>query len=496
MKPKKNASQAAAPRPAKHKNHISPDGKWETMSIRGLLKYRPSGVYFGRSRYKGKLLFGSLETTDYTQACARLPKYIEVWKKEFDVEKDQKGKEKKEPTTWQEAAGIYHEQLWHHAKIGDYMFASVECIYTAVRRIASYWPSIEGRAVRDVERDEFLKFFAEARSGEGRFVARVREKGRRPVKGDFRGGKQGDIAYNLMVKVGKEIIEIAQKRDFKKGLAPFDSPLEDFRRVSDSRKISEMPTDDEWAAILTALEIPPKQNRGQHPKLRRLCAEFMAMTGARICEVIGPSYNHHKDDAPHPGFRWKDMRTGYNIITCAKKRGDKKWMERQVPWIDGTRELMSEIRAILYKGNDNALVFEGIRKGGLKAPLKLAIAKCGLQKKFQHFTQHKIRHLFATKCIEIPEFTWKALAEYLGHDDGGILAARLYSHLRKELGCELASKVSYRKKPASTVVSQISGGASSAAPSAPAKVMIGGQEFTFQEVCQMASQYHATAQPS
>jgi hypothetical protein len=41
--------------------------------------------------------------------------------------------------------------------------------------------------------------------------------------------------------------------------------------------------------------------------------------------------------------------------------------------------------------------------------------------------------------------TWKALAEWLGHEDGGILAANTYSCLRKEHSFEMASRLGKKK---------------------------------------------------
>jgi site-specific recombinase XerD len=158
--------------------------------------------------------------------------------------------------------------------------------------------------------------------------------------------------------------------------------------------------------------------------------------------------NPHPNDQTHPGFRWKDMKEGYNVITCAKKRGEKKLQTRNVPWIDGAEELMQRIREKLHykdKNNENGLVFEGIGKKGIKKALRSAIQRCGLTEKLSRFSPHKIRHLFGTKCTEAG-CSWKFIGECLGHDDGGILAAKLYSHLRKESSVDEAKKVSYRKK--------------------------------------------------
>jgi integrase len=48
-----------------------------------------------------------------------------------------------------------------------------------------------------------------------------------------------------------------------------------------------------------------------------------------------------------------------------------------------------------------------------------------------HVRVHDLRHLFATRCIEagvdVP-----TVAKWLGHSDGGVLAMKVYGHLRDD----------------------------------------------------------------
>ena len=48
-----------------------------------------------------------------------------------------------------------------------------------------------------------------------------------------------------------------------------------------------------------------------------------------------------------------------------------------------------------------------------------------------HVRVHDLRHLFATRCIEagvdVP-----TVAKWLGHSDGGVLAMKIYGHLRDD----------------------------------------------------------------
>jgi site-specific recombinase XerD len=53
-----------------------------------------------------------------------------------------------------------------------------------------------------------------------------------------------------------------------------------------------------------------------------------------------------------------------------------------------------------------------------------------------------LRHLFATRCVEsgidIP-----TVARWLGHSDGGMLALKIYGHLRREHSQSMAAKVTF-----------------------------------------------------
>jgi integrase len=59
-----------------------------------------------------------------------------------------------------------------------------------------------------------------------------------------------------------------------------------------------------------------------------------------------------------------------------------------------------------------------------------------------HVRVHDLRHFFATTCIEqgvdIP-----TVAKWLGHQDGGALAMRVYGHLRDEHSKEQASRLRF-----------------------------------------------------
>jgi integrase len=78
-----------------------------------------------------------------------------------------------------------------------------------------------------------------------------------------------------------------------------------------------------------------------------------------------------------------------------------------------------------------------------------------------HISQHDLRHLFATQCIEagvdVP-----TVSRWLGHSDGGALAMRVYGHLRREHSATMAQRVTFTR-PAPGQVLQLQLGISQGA---------------------------------
>ena len=66
-------------------------------------------------------------------------------------------------------------------------------------------------------------------------------------------------------------------------------------------------------------------------------------------------------------------------------------------------------------------------------------------------THHDLRHLFATRCIEsgvdIP-----TVSRWLGHQDGGALAMKVYGHLRDHHSVSMAQRVTFGRVNASNVI--------------------------------------------
>ena len=76
-----------------------------------------------------------------------------------------------------------------------------------------------------------------------------------------------------------------------------------------------------------------------------------------------------------------------------------------------------------------------------KEALERACARLGIRRQ----TPHMLRHFFACECVDqgVP---WNVLAEWLGHIDGGILAARTYADVRRGVSESYADSFAIGRK--------------------------------------------------
>ena len=70
------------------------------------------------------------------------------------------------------------------------------------------------------------------------------------------------------------------------------------------------------------------------------------------------------------------------------------------------------------------------------------------------FGHHALRHFFCSNAIEAG-VDFKAIGGWLGHKDGGVLAAKTYGHLRNEHSAAMAQRMTFDamdEKPAVNIV--------------------------------------------
>lgn len=166
-----------------------------------------------------------------------------------------------------------------------------------------------------------------------------------------------------------------------------------------------LPTPEEFDKLLAALDVAIMGNSG-------LIVRFLACTGLRINEARN--------------LKWENVASNH-----IKVPGDvaKNGKPRTIPFIHGTREVVSALRLIAT--NEYVLP----QKTCYRA-MRYACHLLGIPR----FTHHAFRHLFASRCIQsgvdIP-----TVAKWLGHCDNGALLLRTYCHLLDEHSVEMAKRV-------------------------------------------------------
>ncbi|WP_394699583.1 tyrosine-type recombinase/integrase [uncultured Desulfobacter sp.] len=132
--------------------------------------------------------------------------------------------------------------------------------------------------------------------------------------------------------------------------------------------------------------------------------EFLAYSGVRI------------DEARHiTGYHIEESR----IRIAGGATGTKNHESRYVPIIPAMSGLIKRINPE-----------SGRPLFALKSPREALTNACK-RLNIPHVRIHDLRHFFATTCIE-SGIDFATVGKWLGHKDGGILAARTYGHIRDD----------------------------------------------------------------
>jgi integrase len=149
------------------------------------------------------------------------------------------------------------------------------------------------------------------------------------------------------------------------------------------------------------------------------------------------------------GFR-KTEAANITLADCDFDNGQirvrvtKNGKPRSVPMIPDMQALLQRIKSE-RPGTQPGDIVMTVRK--CQKAMDNAAKKVGMPR----ITHHDLRHLFATRCIEsgvdIP-----TVSRWLGHQDGGALAMKVYGHLRDHHSVAMAQKVTFSKATANNII--------------------------------------------
>jgi integrase len=229
-----------------------------------------------------------------------------------------------------------------------------------------------------------------------------------------RGASVAARTFNKELETLNHVIRYA--RDVKGIL--LDNPAEKVRNRKAAITTIGIPSKEQFRGIVAELRKEPQAVRSGAATF----AEFLAYSGLRLGEGREA--------------RWRDVNFELNtLLVTGGETGTKSHEDRTIPLFPALRRLLEAMRrerSDIAK-DDRIFRFKDIRQA-----LGSACQRAGLPR----FSHHALRHFFCSNAIEAG-VDFKAIAGWLGHKDGGVLAAKTYGHLRNEHSAAMAQRMTF-----------------------------------------------------
>ena len=175
------------------------------------------------------------------------------------------------------------------------------------------------------------------------------------------------------------------------------NPAQGLKRLKPIQAKRDLPTIEDFAKIVEDIASQKKRSS----KATAATVRFLAATGLRISEA--------------QGLRWGDIEDKVLVVRTAKNDDI-----RRVPLTNSAKQVLDELRSILPTGAQDPVL-------PIKSP-RIALENACERLGSPHLRVHDLRHIFATRCIE-GGVDLPTIASWLGHKDGGVLAAKTYGHI-------------------------------------------------------------------
>jgi len=228
-----------------------------------------------------------------------------------------------------------------------------------------------------------------------------------------RGGEVSARTHNIELETLNLLIRYAMD----KGIL-LDNPTEKFKRRVQPQHSVTPPSREEFSTLVRTLRASKLATHSGAADM----VEFLAYSGMRVGEA-------REVQIQDVNFAQKRVR-----ITGGET-GNKNHKERFIPLFVN---LAVVVGRIIERNPAKSPASKLFTIDSPRGAMKLACKRAGLPS----FSVHSLRHFFATNAIEL-DVNFKTLGEWLGHSDGGILAAKTYGHLRREFSEEMALKMTF-----------------------------------------------------
>jgi integrase len=370
--------------------------QWTKSRVPNLVKYVPTGAYFGRSKVGNRLVYQSLETFDCETAVNKLPNFMAKIAKQRAARKKNPGK-----ILFRELYQIYREQTERDPELKP---ASKKARLNSLKRLESTWPKLAGRTPGSLSYDDV--------------EAWTRQLKRNGTNYTPPGAKKA-IAGNSSSSINKSVHTLQRLLDLavRRGLA-----VENVARIKgltqqETAAKGHIPSKEEFSRIAADLD------RSESGKPFAFGVRFVAYTGCRINEATAVTWRDIDFEKEEVAIRGTKTQTSY----------------RTLPMSSALRALLEKRLAQVKKvAPKEYLDLKVLGVSSLNKRLAEICKKIGIPK----ITNHDLRDYFITTCLEagIPVH---AVATWVGHKDGGALLLKRYAHLRDQHSIEVARKLQF-----------------------------------------------------
>lgn len=417
---------------------ISTDGKWAYHhDVPYLVRHVKSGTFYIRKRFGKNIVQRSLKTKLISEAKERLPGMLVELKNEIptplpdrELPRPPVGYNPKDEimvtmpkstnfdpnrsTKFSEAAAIFMDEVNSSPLLSDTTKRHRASIVLTILRM---WNDLDVRRQKDITPEACRDFFTRL------------------------AGKYSSTHYNAYRWVFRSVLQIMRERDAKLGMPEEPDPMAKIRRLGVRQREIVLPSKEDFNRLLEHLD-------GRWPKVAFM-VRVAAYTGARWLEVTKLRWGD-------VDFRQKQVR-----VWCAKRRRTaSNAVVRYVPLIPDAVLFFEHWKTVLQPFPQDRVT------SGIHCDKQL-IAACEAVG-ITPIRFHDCRHYFATRCIEagvdIP-----TVSKWLGHLDGGVLALRVYGHLRNDHSQQQAARIALQETHAyrHTPVARITTRTATAAPVDP-----------------------------
>lgn len=355
----------------------------------------PAGSYFIRAKIGGRLVRKSLKTKSFEIAKVKL-------KNVHEAETNRIGKFDKNS----EAKGIVGELIVEYLRRTnvnrDLRESTIKNRKQTVSAIKATWPELQKMKASDVTVAECEDW---ARG------LRLKYKSTR---------------YNGAIEKLRLIFDISIERGLRS-----DNPAKPLKKAKIKQKEMRLPSTDEFFRLLAYLDNHSR-------KASAKTARFLAYTGMRMDEAsrVTPAMIDMQNQCIRiPGWEKVDGR---------EKAFTKSGKGRVIPIIFDLKSLLIDW---LKEYTEACQTGPLMASKNIRKTLRTACAAI----KIHRITNHDLRHLFITRCME-SGVDVKTVAEWVGHQDGGSLILKTYAHLRNEHSMNMAKLVNFTNRDQENVI--------------------------------------------